>query len=512
MSSKDRHLDYTLILLLTGMVVLWTLACALSHKAPDLDGMEELVWASSLELGYVKHPPLPSWLMHGLTQIFGRPVWLTFLAGQLTSALALWFLWLLGKELTTARNAFIAVLIGSTCLYFSLRGTIFNHNTAQLWSVIASTWLFYLAVKYQQTRYWIWLGVVAGLSTLTKYSAVIQFFAFFVFALRQGVLFQRSTLQGIGWAALAYTLTFMPHLLWLATNEFAPLRYADNSLEAGGHLQALKMVLRFTLDQLARLSPMIVVWLVWLIWQRKTNVHDGPTASQRPSIRTPLARDIQAWDRSFLLWVGLTPFIATVLVSALLGTRLTASWGSTFFVLYSFYFLWFMKGDSQTIQRQITVLVITVHLLLAVGYAIARGPLAWYAGRDSRSTFPGPEIAAEMNRIWAEKVQNVPLTLVASDTWLGGNIAINTGMNTQVFINGSFAESPWLKPDTALNCGVLVVYSLVSKRPPSSEVQRLYDQGQWKGVEQLRWSSERSPMLDLNWAIIPPNERCALTR
>jgi hypothetical protein len=104
------------------------------------------------------------------------------------------------------------------------------------------------------------------------------------------------------------------------------------------------------------------------------------------------------------------------------------------------------------------------------------------------------------------------LTLVASDTWLGGNIAINTGMNTQVFINGSFAESPWLKPDTALNCGVLVVYSLVSKRLPSSEVQRLYEQGQWKGVEQLRWSSERSPMLDLNWAIIPPNERCALPR
>jgi hypothetical protein len=510
MNMNDRRLDIQVVLLLIGMITLWTLACGLSHSAPDLDGMEELVWASSLELGYLKHPPLPSWIMYLFTQVFGRPVWLTFFVGQLTSALALWFLWLLGKEITSPRNAFIAVLIGSTSLYFSLRGTIFNHNTAQLWSVVASTWLFYLALKQQQTRYWVWLGVVAGLSTLTKYSAVIQFFAFFVFAMRQGALWQRTTWQGIGWAALAFGIVLMPHFLWLVSSNFAPFRYADGSLQAGGHLQALKLAARFTLDQLARLSPMVVVWLVWFAWQRKLK-RNQPLAAPSVTSNCVLAADIQAWDRSFLLWVGLTPFVATVLVSTILGTRLTASWASTFFVLYSFYFLWALKGESATIKRQITYIVVAVHVLLAVGYGLARGPIAWHLGKDSRSVFPGQEIAAEMNRLWSEHVPAVPLTVIASDTWLGGNIAVHTGPNANVFINGSFAESPWLNPDTSLDCGVLVVYSHVSKRPPSAAVQRLHDQGQWKGLAQMHWSSPKSPVLDLNWSIIPPNQRCDLT-
>src|SRR5690606_21799670 len=99
---------------LAFMVALWTLLCAISHRSPDVDGMEQLVWASSLELGYYKHPPFPSWIMYLLTQMMGRPYWLSFFAGMLSCALGLWFVWLLGKEMTTARNAFIATALVST--------------------------------------------------------------------------------------------------------------------------------------------------------------------------------------------------------------------------------------------------------------------------------------------------------------------------------------------------------------------------------------------------------------
>ena len=145
---------------------------------PDLDGMEELVWASSLELGYYKHPPVPSWFMHVLTLIVGRPAWLTFFAGQLFSAIALWFIWRLGCEFTSPRRAFMAMLLVSATIYFSLRGTIYNHNTVQLWSIAAATWLFYRALRYRQLAAWAWLGAVGAIAIMTKYSAVIQFFAF----------------------------------------------------------------------------------------------------------------------------------------------------------------------------------------------------------------------------------------------------------------------------------------------------------------------------------------------
>ncbi|MEO9122919.1 MAG: hypothetical protein ABI228_07965, partial [Burkholderiaceae bacterium] len=92
--KESTQLKIIVLLFLTGMVVLWTVLCGVSHRAPDLDGMEELVWASSFEWGYYKHPPLPSWVLYGLTSLFGKPVWLVFFAGQVFSAIGLWFVWL----------------------------------------------------------------------------------------------------------------------------------------------------------------------------------------------------------------------------------------------------------------------------------------------------------------------------------------------------------------------------------------------------------------------------------
>jgi hypothetical protein len=508
--AKDATaLNLQVLLFLIGMVAVWTLLCGVSHRAPDLDGMEELVWASSLELGYYKHPPVPSWFMHGLTQVFGRPVWLTFFAGQLFSALALWFVWMLGREFTTPRKAFIAMLIVSTSIYFSLRGTIYNHNTVQLWSIVAATWLFYRALRYQRMSSWLWLGALGAVATMTKYSAVIQFTAFLCFMLRQGSFKDMRNLKGLACALAAFAVVISPHIYWLAIHSFQPLRYADSSLDSGGYLDAFKHIADFTLDQVARLSPMLVVWLAWTGWNRKAApraVYDVEAQLER---KRYYASELSAWDRSFLLWVGLTPFVSTVLVSALLGTRLVASWGTTFFVLFGFYALWRISGDERSTLRRIAIVVIAVHVLMAVGYAIGRGPLAWYSGRDTRSMFPGAIISQQMDAIWQQHVPEVPLTLIASDTWLGGNIAIHRGPHAQVFINGRYEESPWLDPSSALNCGALLVYSRQTRGEPDPQLLRLFEQARWQGTANTRWSSEESPIIDLNWGIILPKEHCS---
>ncbi|MFW7343529.1 glycosyltransferase family 39 protein [Pollutimonas sp. H1-120] len=509
-SARDTaRLNLSVLLLLLGMVALWTILCGISHRAPDLDGMEELVWASSLELGYYKHPPVPSWFMHVLTQIIGRPVWLTFFAGQLFSALALWFVWLLGREFTTPRKALIAMLIVSTSIYFSLRGTIYNHNTVQLWSIAAATWLFYRALRYQGASNWLWLGAVCAIATMTKYSAVIQFTAFLCFMLRQGSFKDPRNLKGLAWALAAFVVVISPHVYWLAIHSFQPLRYADSSLDTSGYLDAFKHILDFTLDQLARLSPMLAVWLAWAWWNRRTAPRAVYAVDAQVERKKYYASELSAWDRSFLLWVGLTPFVSTVLISALLGTRLVASWGTTFFILFGFYALWRISGDERTALRRIAIVVVAIHILMAVGYAIGRGPLAWYSGRDTRSMFPGAIISQQMDAIWRQHVPEIPLTLIASDTWLGGNIAIHRGPDAQVFINGRYEESPWLDPATALDCGVLLVYSRRTRDEPDAQLLRLFELARWQGMIDTPWSSEKSPMIDLNWGIIPPTEKCS---
>lgn len=503
------HLERAVLLYLFCMLVLWFSLTAISHKAPDLDGMEELVWASSFELGYLKHPPLPSWVMYALTQVFGRPVWLSFLAGMLASTLALWFLWKLAREMLPPPTAFIVVLLASVNIYFSLRGTIFNHNTAQLWSIIACIWFFYRACRFEKGLDWALLGVVAGIALMTKYSAVIQFAAFFLYLLVSGLWRKSTTWKGALIALFFLFLTFSPHLYWLHEHGYAPLRYMDKSLAAPSKWQAYKALIQFTLDQLARLSPMLIAVAVLHYWRKKTlkqKNQSQPAVS--PALQDTLGAALSRPDRQFLLWVGLSPFLSTVLLAAISATHLDASWATTFFVLYSFYLLYFIKGPAGLQLRHLIMVVISLHLIMAIGYAIARGPLAWESGRKSRSSFPGPEVAALMHSVWQQYVPDRPLSVVAADTWLGGNIAVNLGPHVDVFIDADPASSPWLKMPQDLECGVLVVFSRQTRGEPDPRLLELHQNGHWRGQLSLPWSSSRSPQIDLNWAIIPATERC----
>ena len=493
-----------LFIYLVGMVLLWTVLCAISHKAPDLDGMEELVWASSLEWGYSKHPPLPSWFMWGLVELFGRPLWLTFFAGQLVSALGLWFVFLLGCEFTTPRRSLIATLMVSVILYFSLRGTIYNHNTAQLWSVAASTWLLFRGLRDGRMADWFWLGVVAGLAMLTKYSALVQFAAFFLFMLFHGHLRRPEVWKGIALAALVFALIFLPHLIWLVSHDFAPLRYADRSMETDAtYAQIVLGAVDFALDQLARISPMMVLWIVLWWWQRR----DAAPTLHTLTTQT-YAQAIGPQARAFIWWIGFGPLVVTLLIAVVLAIQLVSAWGTTFFILFGFYSFWFLKGSDQVWLQRTAVVVIALQVLMAVGYAVARGPLAYEAGRMTRSTFPGPELAAKVQDIWSSHVPDQPLLLVASDTWFGGNIATNISDQTQVFISADYFQSPWLDPDTALDCGVMVLYSPDSRGYWSAELMALYERMPIKGQFTQQWSSDTSPVFTVQYGALPPTAAC----
>ncbi|GAB2904196.1 hypothetical protein GCM10027278_25990 [Paralcaligenes ginsengisoli] len=508
-TKKSFSARFYVLLFLLGMVALWSLLCGISHKSPDLDNMEELVWASSFEWGYYKHPPVPAWFMYGLTSLFGKPIWLTFLAGQLFSAIALWFVWLLGCEFTTPRRAFIAMLLVSITSYFSVRATMYNHNSVQLWSIVASTWLFYRALRYQKMSDWLWLGAACGMAFITKYSALIQFAAFFVFVVWQKHYLQAAARKGVLLALLTFLIVISPHVYWLFQHSFEPLYYANESIEPGQvPFSVLGDIWGFSTTQLGRLSPMLVAWLVLFFWDRHSR---NAAAAQEPDSSSVqrYAVALSAWDRSFLLIVGLSPVVLTVLVSGILGTRLGSSWASTFFVLFGFYAFWWLRGNENTVLRRAAITVIAIQVLMAVGYAVGRGPLAYYTGRKTDSTFPGLAISREMQDVWRQHVPGVPLTLVASDTWLGGNIAVHIKPSANVFIDGSKQESPWLKSVDVMTCGMLVAYSTTTdSNAPNPGIRKLYDQARFKGVVEQRWSSAKSPLIVINWGIIPPEAAC----
>ena len=91
-------------------VLLWGVACWLSYSAPEVDSAEQFVWSFSLENGYWKHPPLPTWIMHGLIRVFGTSVALPFIATQACIVIALAITWRLGCEFMSPRRSLIAMV------------------------------------------------------------------------------------------------------------------------------------------------------------------------------------------------------------------------------------------------------------------------------------------------------------------------------------------------------------------------------------------------------------------
>jgi 4-amino-4-deoxy-L-arabinose transferase-like glycosyltransferase len=207
-----------------GQVVLWGLAFGMTYSAPDVDSAEQFVWAFSLEAGYWKHPPLPSWVMHALLQIFGPSVVLPFVASQCCVVVALALVWRLGCELMPPRQALVAVLLTSLVAYHNVGADTFNHNTALLPFQAATILAFFQATRRPGAWRWVATGACAGLAMLVKYSAVLPVLGLLVYFVLDRTLHHRRHLLGLALAALVFGMILLPHALWLGSTHFLPFR------------------------------------------------------------------------------------------------------------------------------------------------------------------------------------------------------------------------------------------------------------------------------------------------
>ncbi|MCD6027604.1 MAG: hypothetical protein K0R08_2123 [Solimicrobium sp.] len=515
------------LLLLLLHLILWSTLGDISHSAPGLDNIEEIVWSNSLEWGYFKHPPVPSWVMHGMIAIFGPSVWLTFFTGQLSVVLALFFVWKLGCEFgfhpeVTARQSsysLVAVLLSSTIAYFTSQGIVSNHNTMQLWSIAGAVWMFYRAVRHQRLADWAWLGVFSGFAILTKYSALIQFFCFFVYLLSAGKIKQKATWQGIAVASLIFLLLIAPHIFWLSqqiSSDSNPLSYANNSINKDvTRLEQLITLRRFIVTSLGRIAPFLFALTLLIFWNRSKSHSQSIKQPAQSALPITIFNQLAPSDRLFLLIIGIGPSVFTLLFALIFKMPLNASWATTFFLLFGFY-SWRLLPDSSQLLRRTIIIVITLQIISSVGFAIVSGPLAQGAGHAARSTYPGREVSNQLLSIWANYNQT-PLTLIAGDTWTGGNIAMHAPQNIKILINGDYTISPWVKSDTNMRCGMLVVIDRSPKTSIHATVPtrliELQKRSRYQGHLTIPWTKKvKGPQVEIDWAVIPAEENCLKQR
>lgn len=513
-----------------GFAALWTVAAGLSHRSPDLDNVEELVWASSWEWGYAKHPPLGTWLLYPVTMAIGKPVWLTFAMGQLCVAAALLIVWRLFTDIANraepglpsqmARMApLVALLAAWPIAYFTALGTVYNVNTVQLLPTAGMIWFYHRAwAKSGNARWvaWIGLGVCVALSLLSKFSGVIQCAALAVHFLWAGRWRNLLDWLGVALSIAVASLILAPHVLWLlqqTQQAQGPIAYARRSLASSlSYPKHLAAIGAFLLTQLARLVPyLLVVWGI-AVWRKRQSRNDA--IKRQPSQINQNGRSVWSQirpdDRVFLIIAGAGPLTLTVVIATILQTRLTGSWAATFFVLFGA-FAWTQLAGHFPWKRML-VAVTALQIAMAIAYGVARGPLADHLGRESRSTFPGPHLSERLQSRWEENSQTtggLPLTVVAGDMWTAGNVAIHgpdKGRRIQVWIDADRNLAPWIE-DKHLEQPILVIANTSTNRadPVAPAVAAMLERAVVRGREDLPWTTQPGgPRVTVEWGIVTP--------
>lgn len=138
----------------------------------------------TLEWGYYKHPPLPTWLLW-LPVIFGWSAGAVYAMGAATTLAALGIYWRLLARPRGEGHTFVALLAAACITYYNGRLNYYNHNVVLLLASTACAALAWQAFATRRLRWWAALGLALGMGALPKYQVAVTLCSGLAFAAHQ---------------------------------------------------------------------------------------------------------------------------------------------------------------------------------------------------------------------------------------------------------------------------------------------------------------------------------------
>ena len=205
-----------------------------------MDNVEQWVWSHSLQWGYHKHPPLPTWGLWLAHQVAGKHALTAAVLGALCALASVGFMYQLLRQMWSPFAAWLAVLASLSITFYSGRLNYYNHNITLMLCVSLTVYCWWQILQSGKTRWWITLGLAAGLGMLSKYQYLLVLPPSLVCLLWLRPWVSRKVAIQLALALAIATLLFLPHGLWLLSRAVGdgPLAYAMHSAKPtgfGGH-------------------------------------------------------------------------------------------------------------------------------------------------------------------------------------------------------------------------------------------------------------------------------------
>jgi hypothetical protein len=469
---------------------IWVLLPSLLHTGYRNDVSElqsiapEWVWATK------KHPMLPAWVLETLNIFTNRSFAAPFIASQLCTLLALWSVWKLGRTVLDGtvldeRLALIGAFSVLPYRFFTNESVLYNQNNVLIAFWCLSIYLVFQAFQTNQERYWITAGIALGLTFQSKYPAVFLVLSIlaYVFMRAEGRKYIRT--PGPYITALIAFLIFLPHLIWLAYHDFAPLSYASESRPALTHwyLQLLSPF-RFAAEQTLYWIPTLIILIPVLgfFWRWRIQHHEQSKARE---------------CEKFLFYCFMIPLLCHMLYCGIKGVHLRMAFGAPFWVFGG---LWLLLRFQQTKEplryfRQTVILTFAVQIFIIAGWLGL-----FYSGKQgSYVYYPMCELGEMCEQLWHYPID---CPYIASDnTDTCGFAAYAMRVRPSVIM----PQGTWATDDRLKQKGGLLVWERIEgddlpvtlrDRFPQAQVLETSDLPYKKGKE------ERT--LKIGVAVVPP--------
>jgi 4-amino-4-deoxy-L-arabinose transferase-like glycosyltransferase len=468
-----------------GWVGLWVLYAAAVNTGQLGDSIEQFNWAHSLEWGYYKHPPLPTWLLGGLIAVFGQAPWQTYLLAGGCIAGTAWFTHDIARRLFGARTAAVAIVLWGLQMPFSWRAQLYNHNTLLVLMVSFTAWCVLHALDGDRRRWWFAAGAGAALAMLSKYQAALPLAGIGIALLLAGELKRTQVRSGVLLAAAVAAVLFMPHLWWLQQHDWMPLHYAathDRQMGASGREHVL---VSFIANQLRFLLPaLLCIALLTLFAQRART--DGPEAAAALSRR----------QRSWLIGLIAVPLGAIVLLALARGVALQNHWGMQALQFVSLWLAWRIVRNA---PPKPLLLFGTAGALQLLGMALYLQAPHVPQGKFADLRFPSAELVQRVQRSWSART-HCPLEYVAGSAYPAGVYSVYAGDYPEVQEEGSPLASPWVDVEEMRLAGAVYFSFDRAKLPPEAQ-----------HIESMTVPVSKKRPHDgpvLYWGLLPPRDDC----
>jgi hypothetical protein len=444
-SFLERHPVRCFLIFAFCHATLWTMLPVLTQPNAPLDTLEMIYWGHEWQPGYYKHPPLPAWLADFACRFSTNDVWPTYVLCQLATLGCFWGAFQVGREMRGNATGLLAVALLEGCYYYNFTTTEFNNNvTSRVWWAL--TFLFvYRGVKRQHLLSWTLAGVCLGLGMLSKYDTAILAIVMAAFSVIHPVGRWCWKTPGPAACLVAALVVFAPHVFWLFNNDFPTVNYFLNR-SGSEHEWSSHVVLplKFAAAQAGAVLPMLIlaVPLIGFRWKFRK-----------------MESDEDRFNRDFLIWFAIGPFILVEIVGFLLGVRIRSMWGTALWSYAGVVLLFFLQLNlnGDTIRRTLTRSAVCAGLIALV-FAGRNSALPHVRGKASRIHFPGRQLSQKVDNLFQQETGESP-AIIGGPWWEASNVAFYGQQSANVFADLDESINPWMTDERLNQSGGVIVWT-----------------------------------------------------